>query len=139
MAYFSKEMKKEKEEKLKKVMPRGWKFTTRVYDNMKFVVTIRSAPVDLIGIIVDSMKYNNSNVDYILKYGCKEHIHPHPNYIKDIFKADKKILKIMLDIIEVIDEDNYDNSDSQTDYFDVGYYSYLCIGERNKPFKYTGN
>ena len=64
-------MKKEKEEKLKKVMPRGWKFTTRVHNNMEFVVTIRSAPVDLIGIIVDSMKYNNSDVDYkIPSYIC---------------------------------------------------------------------
>lgn len=30
--------------------------------------------------------------------------------------------------------DNYDNSDSQTDYFDVGHYTSINLGSWNKPF-----
>ena len=29
--------------------------------------------------------------------------------------------------------ENYDNSDISTDYFDVGYYAHLAIGEWDKP------
>lgn len=34
---------------------------------------------------------------------------------------------------QIANSDNWDNSDSQTDYFDVNYYLHLAIGKWNKP------
>ena len=33
---------------------------------------------------------------------------------------------------------NYDNSDIQTDYFDIGWYVDINVGKWDKPFVYTG-
>lgn len=37
-----------------------------------------------------------------------------------------------------LNTDNYDNSDVQTGYFDVGHYVELRIGRWDKPFQVTG-
>ncbi len=37
--------------------------------------------------------------------------------------------------VEILDELNWDNSDPQTDYFNVNYYSGLSIGRWDKKFK----
>ena len=33
---------------------------------------------------------------------------------------------------------NHDNSDIQTDYFDIGWYTYVNVGQWDKPYKLTG-
>lgn len=47
MAYLSKEMKKDLSEKVKAVLPKGWKATFKNRDLMDFQVTIVSAPINL--------------------------------------------------------------------------------------------
>lgn len=37
-------------------------------------------------------------------------------------------------VCEIINHYNYDDSDSQTDYFDVNFYLHLNIGQWNKPY-----
>jgi hypothetical protein len=39
--------------------------------------------------------------------------------------------------VRALNCDNYDNSDSMTDYFDVGHYVDLNIGKWDKPFVCT--
>jgi len=39
------------------------------------------------------------------------------------------------DVVEISDQYNYDNSDSQIDYFDVNFYLHLGIGKWNKEFE----
>lgn len=41
---------------------------------------------------------------------------------------------LMLRVMEIVEQYNYDNSDSQTDYFDVNFYTHLSIGGFDKPF-----
>lgn len=41
-------------------------------------------------------------------------------------------------ITEIANRDNWDNSDSMTDYFDVNFYFHLEVGKWNKPFQATG-
>lgn len=38
-------------------------------------------------------------------------------------------------VVEIINQYNYDNSDSQTDYSDVNFYVHLSIGKWNKDYK----
>ena len=35
----------------------------------------------------------------------------------------------------IMNEGNHDNSDIHTDYFDVGWYSYINVGKWNKPYQ----
>lgn len=37
-------------------------------------------------------------------------------------------------MIKIINKDNRDKSDSQTDYFDVWFYLHLSVGKRDKPY-----
>jgi hypothetical protein len=38
---------------------------------------------------------------------------------------------------EIMNGENWDHSDSMTDYFDVNYYTHLQIGKWNRPFEVT--
>ncbi len=42
--------------------------------------------------------------------------------------------EVLKKIIGIINEGNHDNSDIQTDYFDVGFYVHFTIGQWNKPY-----
>jgi hypothetical protein len=44
-------------------------------------------------------------------------------------------LDFMNEIWPVLMNGNWDNSDSQSDYFDVGWYCYIHIGSWNKPYE----
>ena len=46
--------------------------------------------------------------------------------------------KAALELIEAMNVGNHDESDPQTDYFNVGWYIHVNIGRWNKPYKYTG-
>lgn len=43
--------------------------------------------------------------------------------------------KFLKEMFAIMDEGNHDNSDINTDYFDVGWYSYINIGKWNKPYQ----
>ena len=47
---------------------------------------------------------------------------------------DGKALKFLQEIIPAMNNGNHDNSDIQTDYFDVGWYIDVNIGRWNKPY-----
>jgi hypothetical protein len=44
-------------------------------------------------------------------------------------------ISVMMKAENIINRDNWDNSDAQTDYFDVNYYVHLNVGQYDKPFK----
>ena len=43
--------------------------------------------------------------------------------------------KVLTRAVEIINQWNWDNSGSMTDYFDVNYYVHLCIGKWDKGFE----
>lgn len=45
--------------------------------------------------------------------------------------------EILKKITAICNKTNYNNSDTMTDYFEVGYYFHLHIGKWNKSFKLT--
>jgi len=46
--------------------------------------------------------------------------------------------KAILELIEAMNVDNYNESRPEVDYFCVGWYIHVNIGRWNKPYKYTG-
>ena len=46
--------------------------------------------------------------------------------------------KAILELIEAMNVGNHDESDPQTDYFNVGWYIHVNVGRWNKPYRFTG-
>lgn len=134
MAYMNQEKKAKIAAQLKKVVPAGWKYSLAVEHRSGIRMTISQAPSDLLGSIYECLQANSSEpVRWRVESGCyelnpywfKTHLEGHP-HLED-FKA----------IMAALNIDNYNRSDVQSDYFDIGHYVYLNIGKWNKPFVCT--
>ena len=124
MAYMNQEQKAKIASELKKVMPADWKYSLSVHHHSTIVLTISAAPVDLIA----QMKMN-------LERGCN-----HKDYVQvNHYHLDKQfageLLETFRKIRQALNTDNYDRSDIQTDYFEVGHWVNINIGRWNKPFQ----
>lgn len=124
MAYMNQEKKAKIAEALKKVMPRGWKYTLRVRDHSTIVCTIRQAPVDLMAAVARN-EYNRDDAYFTVN----------TYHVRNYF-ADECVADVMERIVAALNTGNWDRSDTQTDYFDVGHYVDLRIGTWDKPFVY---
>lgn len=116
MAFFSQQQKADKLPALKALTKEyGVKASFSIRDNMVFVCTISSSPIDF-GCNGDSISI--SRVGGSFKGEAKEFL--------------DKLCAIMMD-------GNHNNSDPMRDYFDVGWYVDIRIGTWNKPYTQTDN
>lgn len=120
---MSQEHKKEIASLLKQVMPKSWKYSLAVRNHSSIVLTIRSAPVDLVTPFTTHFVEPQTHVD-VNPYVCLERLEGQPE-LQEIFSK----------ILDCLNHKNHDRSDSQTDYFDVGHYVDIHIGKWNKPFE----
>lgn len=128
MAYMSQEHKAKIAAQLKAVMPAGWKYSLGVHHHSTIVLTIQSAPVDLLHAFPKTDYFDPDTATYadVNPYHFRSHF------------SDEKVANIFERIFRALNLDNYDRSDIQTDYFDVGHYVSVHIGRWDKPFVYTG-
>ncbi len=120
MAFMNQEKKRIIAAELKKVVPADWRYSLSVNNSSTIVMTIKSAPVNLMemkGMAVEGRTYHQLNQYY-----------PEQCY-------EGKTLNTMIDIIAALNTGNWNRSDSQSDYFDVGHYVNVNIGSWDKPFK----
>ena len=119
MAYITTEKVKEMRDKLKELFPakKGWKLSITREHYSGVNCSILTAPFEL---RLDTTRTNES----VNHYYVKEHYNDNP--------ASKEAL---LSILQVLNTNNYNNSDAQSDYFDVGHYVSLSIGKWDKPFQ----
>lgn len=132
MAHMSQEHKKRIAEKLKTFMPEGWKYSLSVSNSTSIVMTIRKAPVDLIGILHENTLRRTQGVT---KEQLDSHYDLNPFKAANYFKLHPDLEGLFAKIVEALNLDNYNNSDSQRDHIDVGHYVGLKIGRWNKPFE----
>ena len=122
MAYITSESVKEIRTEIKKMFPasKGWKFsiTRRNYSSVD--CDILQAPINLL--INSERTYEQVNTFYI------EDSERSPE-AKEALKS----------ITKILNTNNYDNSDSMTDYFEVGHYVSLSVGAWDKPFTVKAN
>ena len=116
MAYISTEEVKVIREELKKNFPSrlGWKLSIVRRDYLSLSISIIKAPFELRN--DQKNAYEEVNQYWIESRENKQSIPP----LKKIF--------------EIANKNNYDRSDVQSDYFDVGYYLNISIGHFGKPF-----
>ena len=123
MAYMDQAKKALIVAELKSVMPAGWKYSVGVRNYMSITLTISAAPVDLLGAIGCEGDYCQVNT-----HGVVENLRR---------RGHEELAETFDRIIDALNYGNHDNSDIQTDYFDVGHYVDLDIGRWNKPFVNT--
>lgn len=133
MAYMNQERKAIIAAKLKEVMPKGWKYSLGVRSHSTIVLTITSAPVDLMAEAKRVAEARQAHMEPYLRGNVTNathlevnHYHPHKQF--DVS------LPVFERIIAVLNEGNHDRSVAQADYFDVGWYVNVNVGRWDKPF-----
>jgi hypothetical protein len=124
MAYMNQEKKAAIAAALKKVVPAGWKYSLRVRHHSTIIMTVTAAPVDF----SDKVDWYEGKVR--AEYDVNPY-HYERNIICDEFRAQVKA------IMDCLNLDNFNNSDTQSDYFHVGHYVELSFGAYGKPYVNT--
>jgi hypothetical protein len=128
MAYMNQEKKKEIAALLKLAIPKSWKYSLSVNYHSTIILTVRSAPLDLIEIYTARGCLEDSR-NSAIKSG---HIEINPYHWQSHFEGE--LLQLFTVIFAAINLNNHNSSDSMTDYFDVGHYVLLQFGSWDKPF-----
>jgi hypothetical protein len=140
MAYVSQDLKKQLVPAIKAVLKKyGVKGTIAVRNHSTLVVNIKSGPIDFIENFIQTdadsnigRKMDQSQIDYIRK---NQSLDVNPYWYKEHFSGKAKAF--LSELLPVMNNGNHDNSDIQTDYFDVGWYVDVNIGKWNKPYIFS--
>ena len=135
MAHITKEKSSEIRKALKAAFP-GWKFSVRIDHHSSLNCTVKSAPYDLFDYYAPVGYYRDpinlaTEIEAVRKNGHTQVNHYHiDSSWKGPAAAD------LTKIVEICNSGNHDNSDIMTDYFDVGWWFHLSIGEWNAPAQF---
>ena len=123
MAYVSQELKAKLAPKIKAICKKyGVKASLAVRNHSVLCLNIKSGKIDFIG----DYEANKANAE---KYG---HIQVNTYWYKDHFGGEA--YHFLSEVIPAMNAGNHDNSDIQVDYFDVGWYINVNVGQWNKPY-----
>jgi hypothetical protein len=122
MAWMNQERKAALAAGLKRVLPKGWKYSLAVRHHSTLVLTISEAPIDL---VAQSLRSDEQK-----KRG---YIDVNQDRIDGVFSG--KLLKTFTAIRDAMMVGNQDNIDPMTDYCDVGRYIAINVGKWDKPFR----
>ena len=126
MAYVSQELKAKLAPKIKAICTKyGVKASLAVRNHNVLCLNIKSGKIDFIN------NYNLYNGNR-LHSPAKGSIQVNPYWYRDHF--DGVAREFLSEVIPAMNVGNHDNSDIQTDYFDVGWYIDVNIGRWNKPY-----
>jgi hypothetical protein len=121
MAYFSQHDKKDKAPIIKAICKKhGIKATLAVRNNSTLVLNIKSGVIDF-------------EKEYI---GSELHYQVNVYHFKAHFSG--KSRKFLTEVYDAMMVGNHNDSDAMTDYFDVGWYVDINIGQWVKPYILIG-
>lgn len=130
MAYFNQEMKAAKAPAIKALAKEyGVSLSLKVANNTKFVANIKAGAVDFFNEMNDDA-YHNPTYTKENRY---------MQVTRDIAYGftNGKAREFLTKLQRIMMQGNHDNSDSMTDYFDVGWYVGINIGDYGKPYQMT--
>ena len=133
MAYMNQDRKAQIAPAVKAILKRyGVKGTLAVDGYSTLVLNIKSGTLDFIG------DYNATIQNDRNMYGrgfspAQTNIQVNPYHYRSHFGS-KVIRKFLDEILEAMNKGNHDNSRSEIDYFDVGWYVRVNVGKWNKPY-----
>lgn len=132
MAYISQERKSQIAVQVKPILQRyGIKGTLAVRDHMTLVLNIREGQIDFI------KNFNETVADrpggFRTGDAAVDHISVNPFWYHEHFSGKAK--RFLAEVMAALNDGNHDNSDPQTDYFDVGWYVDINIGKWDRPYQ----
>jgi hypothetical protein len=137
MAYMSQERKQALAPKIKAVLKKyGMKGTIGVRHHSTLVVRIKEGKLPIIENFVAGLESNGNDFEYVrttryvLATRC---IDVNTYCIQDHYSGNCK--KFLTELLAAMSVGNHDRSDILTDYFDIGWYVEMHIGDWNKPYK----
>jgi hypothetical protein len=120
MAYFSQEMKKEKSVAIKALCKKhNVKASLSVSNSAKVHLTIKSGKIDFLGAGLNDRNKRDG-------YTPTGRVQVNHYYIDTTFRGEAA--EFLTAAKNILNAGNYDRSDSQSDYFDVGYYISISLG-----------
>ena len=133
MAYMSQDKKAKIAPVVKAILKKyGVKGTLSVRHHSTLVLNIKSGSIDFIkncNEVCGKDHYQVSRGFQPIKDG---HISVNPYHYKSHFSG--RALKCINELLVAMNAGNHDNSEPQTDYFDVGWYVDVNIGKWDKPY-----
>ena len=121
MAYFTQEMKKARTSAIKALCAKyDVKASLSVKHHSTVVLTVKSGKIDF---------FKDEKNSYAKKSG---HIQVNHYYIDSSFSG--KAASFLKEAKQILNTGNYNNSDIQSDYFDVGFYININIGKWDQPY-----
>lgn len=128
MAYVSQDLKAKLAPKIKAVLKKyGIKGSLAVRNHSTLVLNIKSGKIDFIKNFNDTVDPRGGRFTPAV-----DHIDVNPYWYHEHFSGKAK--DFLRDVLAAMNNGNHDNSDIQTDYFDVGWYVDVNIGKWNKPY-----
>ena len=140
MAYVSQNLKAKLSPTIKAICKKyGIKASIAVRHHSTLVLNIKSGPIDFIENYIEADKnksyskyMSDDQVAYIRK---NQSLDVNPYWYQEHFSG--KAVNFLREVFTAMNNGNHDNSDIQTDYFDVGWYVDVNIGKWNKPYTVT--
>ena len=134
MAYMNQEKKAKIAPKVKAILKKyGIKGTLSVRNYSTLCLNLKSGQIDFIA--------NSNRVCGDDFYQVAQGFRPNTGKYAQVnpyhytSHYDGKALAFLTEVLTEMNKGNHDNSDIQTDYFDVGWYVDVNIGKWNKPYK----
>jgi len=132
MAYMNQERKAERAPAIKAILKKyNVKGSLAVRNHMTLVLNIKSGSIDF----VDNFNKTVAADHYLSARGftpAEKSIQVNPYHYENHFSGDAK--SFMQEVFAVLNGGNHNNSDIQSDYFDVGWYTDVNIGAWDKPY-----
>lgn len=143
MAYFSKQNKASKQPAIKKLLKEyNIKGSLSVYHHSTVRLTIQESAYDFIGNYLGVMGNRSlqqpANERLALRVQQEQtitHLSINPYWYHEHFSG--VYLEFLTKAMEILMAGNHNNSDIQSDYFDVGWYVDICFGRWDKPYRCT--
>ena len=119
MAYMNQEKKAKLAPAIKAICKQyKVKASLSVRNHTELVLTIKSGPVDFFG--------NYTGV-------AKGNINVNDHHYQSVYTGEA--LEFLTEIIPAMNVGNHNNSDTMSDYFDVGFYISINVGTWDKPYQ----
>jgi len=132
MAYMSQENKAAIAANLKQALKgSGLKYSLSVRHHSTLVMKIHAGPIDWVQNYIDTMPAHKKEQEFWNP--PTNYLDINPYWYHEHFSG--KALELLKIIMPILNAGNHDRSDIQSDYFDVGWYVSIKVGEFSKPYQ----
>ena len=137
MAYVSQELKAKLAPSIRAVCKKhGIKASVAVRNHSTLVLNVKQGNIDFVENFIETDKaksyckyMDEDQISYLRK---NQSLDVNPYHYRDHFSG--RALEFLQEVMPIMNDGNWDKSDIQTDYFNVGWYVDVNIGRWNKPY-----